>query len=784
MAFQFRKTQWDIKELNKGARDEGFKSWKDFKYADIDAEEKRVLSQKILRNLDRNNGRYVPPMTVAERVAIASQAQVKHTWASVTKEYPDFKDAMKEYLDNRTTKPELKKINKLKISPEKKWDMMSGKQKQFILKFNRRQFQVFKNSITVPEMGELSKFKSIRDVLVPVSANSYNYKNGVVVLDPKFYSANRAKLFQDYLKQEGMERLAIPVEGAKGERFKGRWVLTDKAIKEGKTFASIIGAYPNLKGTPSTIYNNILANVTKDHPVYKDTQQGLRSLFNFVKDSINSDMRALKPGALRTLVENNPTLLKQVTGYVDPVSKTINYQGVAGLKNLSTEEILNRARLITEHNRPMRDYASKYMDKDRLKVLAKNLRKIDADMTHNISLASQWYNNSLKESATNLAEANKNNPKVLEHVSNEFKKMNQRIYVGGKFYGAELATSPKYTKSIVDFWRNNLKDTGLQPLWDKYVGQYNKRGFGTIDNILNKTLKDPNALKQIGAFFGCPTTFKQFDEGGRVRLQAGGQGLAQCVDTKLKQPGAMEKLAALPEEVGGTLGKLKNATRGFLSLLGRGGVKAAPLAAVAAVGAAAEPLVKQFRNDDPSTYLSNPEQQKGMLLSLVEQETPTVDEEILKWQYPGQIAGAAAAIPGSSAMYKARRRPFKSIKRGIDRAAMGVPRAALGPVGKFLAGSFSPLGVAASLPVGIAAQRAGGTEYKDIATDPLNWVGPAFASAGSEMATKGVRNPLLLKALRLGMSPRALMLGSRFLGLPGLALTAGMWGYDKWKNRD
>ena len=36
-------------------------------------------------------------------------------------------------------------------------------------------------------------------------------------------------------------------------------------------------------------------------------------------------------------------------------------------------------------------------------------------------------------------------------------------------------------------------------------------------------------------------------------------------------------------------------------------------------------------------------------------------------------------------------------------------------------------------------------------------------------------------ALRLGMSSRALMLGSRFLGLPGLALTAGMWGYDKWK---
>ena len=66
----------------------------------------------------------------------------------------------------------------------------------------------------------------------------------------------------------------------------------------------------------------------------------------------------------------------------------------------------------------------------------------------------------------------------------------------------------------------------------------------------------------------------------------------------------------------------------------------------------------------------------------------------------------------------------------------------------------------------------------------INWIGPAFASSGAEMASKGIKNPLLLKALRLGMSSRALMLGSRFFGLPGLALSAGLWGYDKWKNRD
>jgi hypothetical protein len=263
-------------------------------------------------------------------------------------------------------------------------------------------------------------------------------------------------------------------------------------------------------------------------------------------------------------------------------------------------------------------------------------------------------------------------------------------------------------------------------------------------------------------------------EGGRIGY-ALGSGTINCVNTKLtKQP--VESSMRLKAAEG--VGKIRGAATTFLGILGRGGVKAAPYAAIAAAGAVAEPLVKQFRNDDPSTYMTDIDQQKGVLLSLVEQETPKVDEEILKWQYPGQIAGAAAAIPGSKAVYRARKLPFK------ERAAMGPVRAALGPVGKVLAGSFSPLGVAASLPIGIAAQRAGGTEYKDIATDPLNWVGPAFASAGSEMATKGVRNPLLLKALRLGMSPGALRIGSRFLGLPGLALTAGMWGYDKWKDRD
>ena len=83
----------------------------------------------------------------------------------------------------------------------------------------------------------------------------------------------------------------------------------------------------------------------------------------------------------------------------------------------------------------------------------------------------------------------------------------------------------------------------------------------------------------------------------------------------------------------------------------------------------------------------------------------------------------------------------------------------------------------------IAAQQSGGTDLEDIATDPTNWMGPAFAASGAEMASKGIKNPMLLKALRMGMSPRTLSMVSRRFGMPGLVVSAGMWGYDKWKNR-
>jgi len=268
-------------------------------------------------------------------------------------------------------------------------------------------------------------------------------------------------------------------------------------------------------------------------------------------------------------------------------------------------------------------------------------------------------------------------------------------------------------------------------------------------------------------------------DGGRIGFQGGCAGeMTAAMETNPK--GTLQQIT----KTEGILPKFQNAAKGFLGILGRGGARAAPFAALAAVGAGIEPLVKQFVADDPSTYLTNENQMKGMLLATIEGEKPKVDEEILKWQMPALgAATAAGAIPGAGELYKTRRGvgptgPIPGV--GKTRAALGIK----GVLGKALGATFSPLAVAATLPMDIAAQRKGETEWGDIATDPLHWMGPAFMSSGYEAASKGIKNPMLLRALRMGMSPAALRMVSSKFGLPGLAISGGMWGYDKWKNRN
>ena len=226
--------------------------------------------------------------------------------------------------------------------------------------------------------------------------------------------------------------------------------------------------------------------------------------------------------------------------------------------------------------------------------------------------------------------------------------------------------------------------------------------------------------------------------------------------------------------------KVKNAASAFLKFAGKGKT----FAVTAGVGAGAGALVKAFRNDDPSTYLTNDKQANAMILDTADQlereerqaavgDAPELLDEA---GIGAELAVTGAAVPGASAVYQARRKPFK------NRAAMGPARAALGPVGKALSGFATPLGIAATTPLNVASQVYAGDSAEEILTDPLNYLGPAFAGTLTDEATRGMnQRGLLARSLRLGMNPATIRTASKFLGLPGLALSLGYEGYDQYK---
>ena len=258
-----------------------------------------------------------------------------------------------------------------------------------------------------------------------------------------------------------------------------------------------------------------------------------------------------------------------------------------------------------------------------------------------------------------------------------------------------------------------------------------------------------------------------------------------CADGCLAQVAKNE-----PGKITQALETLPQKARTFLGALGKFGPTAGKYGAIMAAGAVAQPLIKQFMNDDPFTYLTDPDQQAGMLEALIEGERPKPPSEILDTGVTAaHVAGTAAAVPGTGALWKARRKPFTRMVDGVakTRPGMGVTRAALGPVGKFIAGAYTPAGLLAMEPLRIAQMRREGESWGEVAKSPTLWMGPAFADTMTKMATAGMKgSPRLARALSLGMSRPMLKTISRRFGMPGLALSLGLSGYDKykdWKNK-
>ena len=283
-----------------------------------------------------------------------------------------------------------------------------------------------------------------------------------------------------------------------------------------------------------------------------------------------------------------------------------------------------------------------------------------------------------------------------------------------------------------------------------------------ISNFINLALEDARKGGQI-----C-NPFR--NKGGRIGFASGTSCVDEVAEAFDKDP------IKFSEDVNKTKGinsKLKNAATGFLGFVKKGG----KFGAIAAAGAATAGLVKTFMNDDPTTYLSDENQQKNMLIEMV--TGPMVDKpdstpEILDYQLPviGATAAAGTVATAPSTIEAARSARF-------GKKPSGYTKTALKTLGRGLATTGTPLGLAAFEPLHIAGQVQAGDSLGEIATNPWNYAGLAFADDLSRFATKGL-GPTAAKIMRLGISPGALKVGSRFLGLPGLALSLGISGYEMY----
>ena len=739
------------------------------------ATQMKEISSNIRTNLKRNKGKFV--ITLSNRWG---GPDPRFEWDTFVKKNPKFPEAFEAYLA-RVRAPRLKELAKKNISLKEKYNLLPVLEKKSA-RMSMRWQKPYAGLIPTPEFAPFTNFK-VSTVLGYMNNARKDLPKATTKNARLVWEINKGKAFVDHLEKSGIKILKR--SGPYGHTY---------FTKPNTEQAAALKTYLNLWAdrAPSATEKTRLLKLSREHPLYKDTSANLKTILKEAKYNLNTTIKGYNNPGLTRFLKRNPNMLKNATMRFNPAQGKFEYTSIADLskKGFNFGELRHNLVFEIEHNRSTANYL-RDLGKDG-RMLAKHQLLNDAEFAHNLTLDTYRYNRAKTSFEGWLRNPiNQGRTTQIATLEKELADLGHRYHAGGEWKGQAFDFKPRYKDTVLDSWSKALeKSTGMK--WDrsKFQSLVSQKRWNMA---MKEVTMNPDQLRTLGNFFGCPGTFKGLDEGGRVRLQAGGQGLSACVSTKLKQPGAIEKIAALPEEVGGALGKLKNTARGFLSLLGRGGARAAPLAALAAAGAAIEPLVKQFRIDDPTTYLTDESQMKGMLLATIEGETPKVDEEILKWQMPALgAATAAGAIPGAGTLYKQRRavRPQKlpgqpafigPMEKGVGpaRAALGIK----GVLGKALGASFSPLAVAATLPMSVAAQRSGGTDWSDIATDPSNWFGPAFAASGADFATKGMKSTgILAKAIRMGMSPGALRMGSRFLGLPGLALTGGMWGYDKWKN--
>ena len=336
--------------------------------------------------------------------------------------------------------------------------------------------------------------------------------------------------------------------------------------------------------------------------------------------------------------------------------------------------------------------------------------------------------------------------------------------------------------------------------------------------------------------------------GGRIGFANGTSCTLEVEEALKRDP---KKFSQSVNQTEGVAPKIKNSATKFLTALkenpnifkGKFGTLAAVGVGTVAAGVGAGALVKQFRNDDPSTYLTNDNQMEGMIISDVEQKGEEVDDNILLDNQFKLEAAAAAGLttPIAGQVYRTARQgtppllesplefdnEIKTLKRtirqithpggkkakriseagqevirnskirisqlqnavetakvgkegsGVFRSALGLEK---GVLGKGLWALGAPIIQVPSTIGYIAKDVREGKDVGEIATNPLNYLGAAFMNPSVKALARAGASRGLLGIASLGLAGTAL--GA--VALPAISIGAGLatlgtLGYQGYK---
>jgi len=342
----------------------------------------------------------------------------------------------------------------------------------------------------------------------------------------------------------------------------------------------------------------------------------------------------------------------------------------------------------------------------------------------------------------------------------ELKDKGIRLNVGGKEYGAGFETPEAGLKRIEKQAGIQLAERlKLDPKLSSFEGFLKQKPIGAVGTLLESVASLKPGTKAYKTV--CELTKA---EGGSVQ---------DCVNRVAQEPEKFaNKFKNLAAE-SGPLVKIKNAATSFLK---SPGVRTFTLAGAAGtVGAA---IVKEFRNDDPTTYLSNEDQQKSMLVAMATDPITTEFDrpDILDFQLPAAgalVAGSTAAAAPSTI------KASKSRALGVESKRPGIVKTGFRTLGRGLGVAASPGLLAPLAAMDITGQVAEGDSPLDIATDPMNYLYPAF-SGQTDKLTRGLPSAAR-KVASLGLGKVGLKALSR-AGIAGLGLSLGIQGYNLLKD--